>query len=278
MTINLRDNVVRTGIQAINHAAHVWDMKITMPKEYDDWIDKQRKFQEIHAAATEEALGAVLLNSPADEWDQIIEEKAGEEQIKGYIRDNYNNIRAAITSRIEQIVKSGSTYDHIIKQLPVDEVEAEFIEAVTILGDAVGDAEASIDRDAEAAARFRVAGRKLMTLPALVPAGYSYRSFVVFTEFGELKELTYKKNGRFPELHYTDEDLARHHDVFAARRDANDLGVYLTELAGGKRSGMSLKVARTFAEVQERHDAAKDAAHTRQVGEAKPSGPRVAYL
>ena len=284
--IDFRDNRRYSGLDAIKNIERLWDMKITLPDKYHEWADKLAEFERIDREATDESLTAVLMRSPAEDWESIIAERSGREQINTFVRDNATAMKAALKHKADQVIYSPGMYDSIFEQLPVDEVEAEFVDAVMRLGDDYADPQKALDRDAEAAGAFRATGRKLIALPDVahpltnnIGAVRRYIAFGVFTDVEPLPPLEYSRDRQdSPIKYYGDKELRAHREVYSARTDAGNGGSYLIDLAAGKLAGMSLKIARDYSEVNRRIAIAESALESVRVAPRGSAGPRVAYL
>lgn len=227
-----------------------WGVNLTMPPAYQSVHRKLAALRKMHQATPTTAAFSLLITAhEEDEWAEGLTKLAATETEHRIIREGFEEAQKSLTQRQDYELNSGETYNHIIAQLPVNEVEEDFIEAVQTLGQKVFDVGAAVDFDAEAAHMFRIAGRKLLILQGLNNKNVQNFPSALFGHITEpIPQLVTINN----EQQFTQSDLDANHRVGLARQGIKDQGTFITNIALGRKPGIELQVARNWEELVRR--------------------------
>ena len=261
--IKFGDNTVRHGTTAVDHAAQVWGTKITLPKNYTDTAKKLGRWREVVTKSHDALLVDVLDQADPKDWGDLILDKAQGEAARTVVQANDAEFTRRLQRRAALLFNAPETYEHIVRQLDVDTVEGEFIDAARTLGDKYKDIEEAVKHDAVATATYMQAGLKLKALAAIPGSATTYDSqpaprpgnLVVLCAIETLPELRRTVSYRTTlERHYGDADEHPHAQANKAKELQHHVGELLTQTALGAFPGVSVSVARTAKELRQRQE------------------------
>lgn len=251
----------------------VWDMTIPARPRLIELEEQSKRLATVRATAHEVPDLRALISTIEDpeELSAAVDQAAMAHARKLYLENSAHSANH-IQSQLREERKGAGQFDHILDSIPLDEVEADFIDAARALGDAAFSAEQSLDLDAEALRTLTENGKKLTILTHLTRVGNQSgreisftRNLGIFTSLPTLPDLPVQRaplTGTEPL--YTPEDRKPHDVVQTAQATAHrNLGVYLVALAQGKYPDLTLRVVRSRKELTSRQEVADRAGRER---------------
>lgn len=261
------------GLRAANSIADVWGVnKITLRKEFLDAHRKKAAWVKHIAQHRNQPtdIAADILNSDETKWGEHVRTfYASTTATEEAYRQADHLVKPALETAAAQEFNAWETYADIHRQLPVEEVTAEFIAAARTLGADAWNPDSG-KRHLDATYKLHSSGRKLQHLLYVangIRGGHvpynRRRPLALVAHYDDLPELKWDRpapSGQYGlssvaypfRAFHTKEDEARHDALHEANRYADYVGDMLTRIALEEFDGITLDLTADHAEYQRR--------------------------
>lgn len=224
-------------------------------------------------ASFSDPLGALLTADPK-QWKSIFDDAVTAFTRSMMVDAAHGKMATGLQQQAANALKSPAQVDHVLKALPLAEVQADYTNAVQTLGDTIEDLAKAIDKDADATATYRSAEKKLQALQHWVTFALDMPGLVALADLPELWTLETWRGvqGDSARINYTEQDYHTHQRVLSAKQTTST-GKQLHLLAQEHWEGITIDLATTHAELVERSHNLAYAGKTQQYySNEQPSG------